>query len=269
MKILFIGDIIGEPGRQILRRRLNQLKADVSPHITIANVENAAGGFGLTVNIAEDIFSYGIDVFTSGNHIWDKKQIKEYLNTNTRVLRPANYPEGVPGVGWGIFQIPNTCIKIGIVNLEGRVYMNHLRDPFTLGKSILLQIHRETSLAFIDFHAEVTSEKRALGWYLDGLATALIGTHTHVQTADEEILPKGTAYLTDVGMTGGKNSVIGVKKEDALHRFLYQTPARFTPAPGNLWINAVLIEADESTGKACAIQRIQYPDTQTNTRSIS
>jgi len=257
MKILLVGDIMGEPGRKILRHLLPEIKAEYQPDLTVMNAENAAGGFGLTPNVAEELYSLGADVLTSGNHIWDKKQIIESLEKDKRLLRPANYPEGVPGKGFGFYEPKVGSSKIGILNLEGRVYMHNLRDPFRLGRKLLEQMRQETTVILVDFHAEVTSEKRALGWYLDGLATAVIGTHTHVQTADEEILPQGTAYLTDVGMTGGRDSVIGVNKKDAINRFLFQTPARFTPAPGQPWLNAVLIEADPETGKAISIIRIQ------------
>ncbi|MCD4812844.1 TIGR00282 family metallophosphoesterase [bacterium] len=257
MKILFIGDVIGEPGRKVTRQLLPQIKSTYQPDLTVLNGENAAGGFGLTAAVADELFSSGIDVLTSGNHIWDKKQIMETLEKDRRILRPANYPVGSAGRGWGIYEPKLGAPKIGVLNLEGRVYMHNLDDPFTLGKSLLDEMRKETPIILVDFHAEVTSEKRALGWYLDGLATAVIGTHTHVQTADEEILPNGTAYLTDAGMTGGRDSVIGVKKEDAIHRFLYQTPSRFSPATGNPWLNGVFIEADPATGKALKIERIQ------------
>lgn len=257
MRILFIGDVMGEPGRQALHNVLPELKAEHSPSLTIINAENAAGGFGLTPQVAQELFALGADVLTSGNHIWDKKQIFDLLDQDPRLLRPANYPAGAPGRGWGVYETPLNGPKIGVLNLEGRVYMHNLENPFTQGREILADLRRETPLIIVDFHAEITSEKRALGWYLDGLATAVIGTHTHVQTADEEILPNGTAYLTDAGMTGGRDSVIGVRKEDAIHRFVHQTPSRFTPASGRLWLNGVLIEADPATGRAVRIERIQ------------
>jgi len=256
-RLLLIGDVIGEPGREALARLLPGLKQEWRPDLTILNAENAAGGFGLTPEIAQELFRLGADVLTSGNHIWDKKQILPTLDQESRLLRPANYPEGAPGRGWQVYEPRLGGPKIGVVNLEGRVYMRPLDDPFALGQKIIRGLRRETPLVLVDFHAEITSEKRALGWHLDGLATAVIGTHTHVQTADEEILPGGTAYLTDVGMTGSRDSVIGVKKEDAIHRFVKQTPSRFTPATGRLWINAVLVEADAASGKAVRIQRIQ------------
>lgn len=257
MNILFIGDIIGKPGRHFLASRISQLKSEYEPDFIIANAENAAGGFGLTPEVAQELFSLGIHVLTSGNHIWDKKQIIPVLGQEARILRPANYPDGVPGRGWGIFEAKLGNPKIGVLNLEGRVFMNPLPDPFMLGRQLLADMRKETPILFVDFHAETTSEKRALGWHLDGLASAVIGTHTHIQTADEEILPNGTAYLTDAGMTGGRDSVIGVEKQEALHRFLYQLPTRFNPAPGRPMINAVLVSVQPATGKAERIQRIQ------------
>ncbi|MBN1596431.1 TIGR00282 family metallophosphoesterase [candidate division FCPU426 bacterium] len=257
MKLLLIGDIIGDPGRKTLRQLLPALKAECQPAVTIMNAENAAGGFGLTPAVAEELFALGADVLTSGNHIWDKKQVLEILDKDPRLLRPANYPQGVPGHGFTFFEPTLGMPKIGVLNLEGRVYMHNLLDPFTCGRALLTEMRRETKIIIVDFHAEVTSEKRALGFYLDGLATAVIGTHTHVQTADEEILPGGTAYITDVGMTGGRDSVIGVQKEDAIHRFLHQIPSRFIPAPGRPWLNAILVEADVHTGRALAVKRIQ------------
>lgn len=258
MKILMVGDIIGEPGRRTLARLLPRLKAEHQPALTVVNAENAAAGFGVTPEIVHELQALGADVLTSGNHIWDKKQVFDIIDREPALLRPANYPEGVPGRGWGIYT-SSAGVKIGVMNLEGRVYMHHLRDPFTVGKEILRTIRQQTPVVVVDFHAEVTSEKRALGWYFDGLATAVIGTHTHIQTADEEILPSGTAYLTDMGMTGSRDSVIGVNKEEVLHRFLYQMPHRFTPAVNNLWLNAVVIECDPETGRATSIQRLQVP----------
>jgi metallophosphoesterase (TIGR00282 family) len=257
MKILFIGDVIGEPGRRCLASWLPRIKQEHQPTFILVNAENAAGGFGLTPEIAQELFKLGADVLTSGNHIWDKKQIYGFLDKEARLLRPANYPDAVPGKGWGVFEVTAGGPKLGVINLEGRVYMHTLRDPFTLARELIQTIKVQTPLILVDFHAEVTSEKRALGWYLDGLATAVIGTHTHVQTADEEILPQGTAYLTDAGMTGGRNSVIGIEKEEALHRFLTQMPTRFTPAPDRPWLNGVIIEADPATGRATGIQRLQ------------
>jgi 2',3'-cyclic-nucleotide 2'-phosphodiesterase len=257
MRLLFAGDVIGNPGRRTLDSCLPRLKTEYQPDFVIVNAENAAGGFGLTSEIAQELYALGADILTTGNHIWDKKQILDVIDADPRLLRPANYPEGVPGRGWGVFEPKVGGPKLGVLNLEGRVYMHNLRDPFTLGRELVRELRQQAAVVLVDFHAEITSEKRALGWYLDGLATAVIGTHTHVQTADEEILPQGTAYLTDAGMTGGRDSVIGIEKQEAINRFLYQMPGRFTPAGGRLWFNGVFIDADEVTGRAREIKRIQ------------
>lgn len=257
MRLLFIGDLIGNPGRRALADCLPRLKADTPIDFVIVNAENAAGGFGLTPEVALELYSLGADVLTTGNHIWDKKQIYNIIDKDPRLLRPANYPEGVPGHGWGIYEPKLGGPKVGVLNLEGRVYMRDLRDPFTLGRELCRTLKQEAAVVFVDFHAEITSEKRALGWYLDGQASAVIGTHTHVQTADEEVLPQGTAYLTDAGMTGARDSVIGIEKQDAINRFLTQMPTRFTPAAGRLWLNGALVEIDDATGKALSIRRVQ------------
>ncbi len=259
MKLLFIGDIIGAPGRETVRRLLPGLKVTYQPDLTIANGENGAAGFGLTPNVMAELYQYGIDVLTSGNHIWDKKPILECMDKESRLLRPANYPAGVPGRGWGLFEPQLGKPKIGIINLEGRVFMHSLDNPFPLAKQIIAEIRKETPVILVDFHAEVTSEKRALGWFLDGQVSAIIGTHTHVQTADEEILPKGTAYLTDAGMTGGRDSIIGVEKEDVIRRFLTQMPSRFTPAKKDCRLNGAVVTIDDETGQALNIERLQHP----------
>ncbi len=259
MKLLFIGDIIGAPGRETVRRLLPGLKAAHQPDLTIANGENGAAGFGLTPNVIAELYQDGIDVLTSGNHIWDKKPVFDCIIKETRLLRPANYPDGTPGRGWGIFEPQLGKPKIGIINLEGRVFMHPLDNPFPLAKKIIAEIRKETPIIFVDFHAEVTSEKRALGWFLDGQVSAVIGTHTHIQTADEEVLPKGTAYLTDAGMTGGRDSIIGVEKEDVIKRFLTQMPTRFTPAKKDCWLNGAVVTIDPETGKALHIERLQCP----------
>lgn len=260
INLLMVGDAIGDPGRKTLRRLLPRLQEEYTPALTVVNAENSAGGFGLTPETARELFFMGVDVLTTGNHVWDKKEIIDFLPREPRLLRPANYPEGVPGSGWGIFTGKNTDIKIGVLNLEGRVFMKPLEDPFRLGRDLLIRQRPQTPLWLVDFHAEVTSEKRALGFHLDGLATAVIGTHTHVQTADEEILPLGTAYLTDVGMTGSRDSIIGVEKEAVIRRFLTQMPSKFKPAEGSMRLNAVVIQADPATGKALSIRRLQISD---------
>ncbi len=254
MKVLFIGDIVGEPGRKMLRSRMRELADRFRPDLVIANGENAAGGFGITAEIAEELFSLGIQVLTSGNHVWDKKEIEPYLAKQDRLIRPANYPEGNPG--YGSVVISTGAGKAAVLNLEGRVFMSNLLDPFRTAELEIARLVRETPVIIIDFHAEATSEKIALAWHLDGKASAVIGTHTHVQTADERILRQGTAFITDAGMTGPMDSVIGVKKEQAIARFLYQTPHRFELPKGPLQLNAVFLDIDGTTGRANTIERI-------------
>lgn len=254
MRVLFIGDIIGEPGRKMVRARIRELGDKYQPELIIANGENAAGGFGITAEIAEELFSLGIQVLTSGNHVWDKKEIEPYLAKQDRLIRPANYPEGNPGYGSVVISTP--AGKAAVLNLEGRVFMSNLQDPFRVGERQIEMLKKETPVVIIDFHAEASSEKAALAWHLDGKASALIGTHTHVQTADERILSGGTAFITDAGMTGPADSVIGVKKEQAIARFLYQRPYRFEIPKGPVQLNAVFIEIDGKTGKANSIERI-------------
>jgi hypothetical protein len=254
LKVLFIGDIIGEPGRKMVRGNMRSLMDTHRPDLVIANGENAAGGFGITSEIAEELFSLGIHVLTSGNHVWDKKEIESYLTKQDRLIRPANYPEGNPG--YGSVVISTAAGKAAVLNLEGRVFMSNLEDPFRVAEREIAKLKKETPVVVIDFHAEATSEKIALAWHLDGKASAVIGTHTHVQTADERVLPAGTAFITDAGMTGPTDSVIGVKKEQAIGRFLYQTPHRFEIPKGPVHLCAVLIDVDGKTGKANSIERI-------------
>jgi metallophosphoesterase (TIGR00282 family) len=256
LNILFIADIVGRPGRWAVSQVLPDLKKTHQIDFTIANVENAAGGFGLTKEIARKIHSYGVDCLTSGNHIWDRKDIYTYLNEDWRILRPVNYPPNVPGKGTGIYESKNGQ-KIGVINLQGKVYIKEIDCPFRSMDMILKSVQEQTNIIIVDIHAEATSEKIALGWYLDGRVSAVLGSHTHVQTADETILPNGTAYITDAGMTGAHDSVIGVTKEDAIARFLTQIPRRFTVAKGDVKFSGVLVEIDTSTGKAQSIQRIR------------
>ncbi|MFA5073486.1 MAG: TIGR00282 family metallophosphoesterase [Nitrospirota bacterium] len=256
MKVLFIGDIIGEPGRKMVKKEMPGLVKTYQPDLIIANGENAAGGFGITPDIADELFFMGIDILTSGNHVWDKKEIEPYLEKQERLLRPANYPSGNPGFGSTIFSTA-TGDKAAVLNLEGRVFMSTLDDPFRIADSEIEKLKQQTPVVIVDFHAEATSEKIALAWHLDGKASAVIGTHTHVQTADERILTNGTAFMTDVGMTGPTDSVIGVKKEQAIARFRYQTPHRFEIPKGPVRLCAVLVAIDEKTGKADSISRIQ------------
>jgi metallophosphoesterase (TIGR00282 family) len=255
VKILFVGDIVGKPGRQALSRELHRLVDRHTIDIVIANGENAAGGFGLTIEVSKELFGHGIHLLTGGNHIWDKKEQVACILSDPRIIRPANYPTGAPGVGSTILTTPGG-VKVAVLNLEGRVFMKTLECPFLVADRELKRLHQETPIILVDFHAEATSEKSALGWYLDGRISALIGTHTHVQTADERILPQGTAFLTDAGMTGSFDSVIGMGKEETIHRFLTQLPAKFEVGKKDIRLNAVVIGVDEVSGKALSIERV-------------
>jgi 2',3'-cyclic-nucleotide 2'-phosphodiesterase len=255
VKLLFVGDIIGKPGRQVISRELHRLVDRHMVDLVIANGENAAGGFGITEETANELHKCGVDVLTSGNHIWDKKDSLNYIGNADKLLRPANYPDGTPGRGSAFFTTAGGA-KVGVLNLEGRVFMNNLECPFRTADREISRLHAETPIILVDFHAEATSEKASLGWYLDGRVSALIGTHTHIQTADERILPNGTAYLTDAGMTGSFDSVIGVKKEEAITKFLSQLPVKFEVAKNNLRFNGAVVVVDEQTGKALSIERI-------------
>jgi len=255
LRILFIGDVIGKGGRKAIARLLPRLIGK-GVDFVIANGENAAGGMGITTQIAEVLFELGINVITSGNHIWRKKEIIPYLEQEHRLLRPANYPAGAPGRGSGIYTIADGR-KVGVLNLEGRIFMRSLESPFKTAEEHLSFLRRETTVIIIDFHAEATSEKMALGWFLDGEVSAVLGTHTHVQTADERVLPGGTAYITDVGMTGPTDSVIGIKKEIALQRFLTMLPNMFEPAKGGIELQGVILDIDERTGLSMEIQRVK------------
>jgi len=255
MKVLFIADIIGQPGREAVAKLLPELKQKEEPELVIANGENAAGGMGITPNVANDLFRLGIDVITMGNHTWDKKEVMDVIE-DPNIIRPANYPPGVPGRGAALVATPGK-FKIGIVNLVGRVFMPSNDCPFRAAEKIIAELRKETPVIIVDMHAEATSEKVAMGWYLDGKVSAVIGTHTHVQTADEHILPEGTAYITDVGMTGPFDSVIGIKKEIILQRFLLGMPIRFDVANGDVNFNGVILDIEEKTGKAQGIKRIQ------------
>lgn len=251
--VLFIGDIVGRPGRRALSRFLPELKKRYRPSLVIANGENAAGGIGLTEEIARELLLQ-VDVLTSGNHIWDKKEVLNYLDKEPRLVRPANYPEGNPGHGYHIFE-NGDGIKAAILNLQGRVFMEPVDCPFRRAEKELAAILPLTPTVIIDFHAEATSEKQALGWFLNGKVSAILGTHTHIQTADERILPGGTAYISDVGMAGGLNSVIGMKPEQALNRFLTARPQKFEPASEGLLLGCVIIKIDPQNGKALTIKR--------------
>ncbi|MGE0449214.1 MAG: TIGR00282 family metallophosphoesterase [Vicinamibacterales bacterium] len=257
MRLLFIGDIVGRPGRDLVRNGVAALRDYHQLDLVIANAENAAAGFGLTREIGEQILAAGVDVMTSGNHIWDKKEAVDYIGIEPRLLRPANYPAGVPGRGSYVARTAGGQ-SVGIVNVMGRVFMLNIDDPFAVVLQEIEKLKLRTRIVFVDFHAEATSEKVAMGWHLDGKVTAVVGTHTHVQTADDRILPKGTAYLTDAGMTGPHDSVIGVDVGAALGRFLNAMPARFETATGNPCLNGVIVEADEETGLATEIERVSY-----------
>jgi metallophosphoesterase (TIGR00282 family) len=261
MRLLLVGDIVGRPGRELVRRGLRALVDAHSIDFVIANAENAAAGFGVTKDIGDTLLESGIDMMTSGNHIWDKKEVIEYIKAEPRLLRPANYPAGVPGRGSRVAETGDGR-AVGVINIMGRIFMPPLDDPFSVALREIETIRHRTRVIVVDFHAEATSEKMAMGWHLDGLVTAIIGTHTHVQTADERILPKGSAYLTDVGMTGPHDSIIGMEVEPSLARFVNGMPAKFEPATGNARLNAVVIEADERTGRATRIVRISHSESE-------
>jgi len=253
MKVLMIGDIVGKIGRRAVFELLGQLKEELEVEATIANAENAAGGFGLTPKIARQLFSYGLDVLTTGNHVWSKKEIFEIIE-DERILRPLNYPGGVPGHGSTFLQVGENLL--GVINACGRVFIRELDCPFVCAKKEAEQMQEKTPLIVVDMHGEATSEKVALGWYLDGLVSAVVGTHTHIQTADEKILPQGTAYISDIGMTGPTDSVIGLKKEIAIKRFLTQLPERLDVATGPGQLEGVLLDLDPENGRAKSITRI-------------
>jgi metallophosphoesterase (TIGR00282 family) len=257
MRLLFIGDIVGRPGRELVRRGLGYLVDAHDIDLVIANAENAAAGFGITREIGDQLLEWGVDVMTSGNHIWDKREAIDYIGAESRLLRPANFPAGVPGNGSYLARARHGQ-SVGVINVMGRVFMHAIDDPFAIVQREIDALRTRARVIFVDFHAEATSEKIAMGWFLDGKVTAVVGTHTHVQTADERILPKGTAYLTDVGMTGPHDSIIGVDIDAALGRFLNAMPARFETATENPRLHAVVIEADAETGKALDIERLSY-----------
>jgi len=255
VKVLFISDIVGKPGRQALSQELHRLVDRYAVDLVIANGENAAGGFGLTEETARELFGCGVHLITSGNHIWDKKESVDFIKREEKLIRPANYPEGTPGRGSAIIQTASG-ISVAVLNLEGRVFMSNLECPFRVADREIAKLKEVTPIVLVDFHAEATSEKLSLGWFLDGRVSAVLGTHTHVQTADERILPGGTAYMTDVGMTGSFDSVIGIRKELAVEKFLTQLPVRFEVAKRDIRLNCVVLEIDEISGKALGIERI-------------
>lgn len=256
VRVLFFGDIVGKPGRRAMRHFLPQLSDKHRADLVIANGENSAGGFGLTVDTAREMFDDGVDVITTGNHVWDKREIMEYIDRTPRLLRPANYPDGVPGEGSVTVRTPGGHL-ISVVNLIGRVFMGLVDDPFSRAHREVSRLSKESRIIIVDFHGEETREKQALGHFLDGTVSAVIGTHTHIQTADERILPGGTAFITDAGMTGPTDSVIGVKKERAIARFLTSMPQRFETAKHEVQAQGVLITIDPKTGNACDILRFK------------
>lgn len=254
MNILFVGDIYASPGRRIVAEHLQSIISEENIQLAIANAENSAGGFGITPSIAEDLLSMGLDVLTTGNHIWDKKEIYDYFPRQPRLLRPANYTEELPGSGLYIATARNGA-PVAVMNLQGRTYMPQTDCPFRKADALLRSIPDSVKVRFVDFHAEVTSEKVAMGWYLNGRVSAVAGTHTHIPTADERILSGGTAYQTDVGMTGAYESVIGADKNLALRRFLTATPVRLETAKNGVELHAAIVTVDENTGKSTAIRR--------------
>jgi metallophosphoesterase (TIGR00282 family) len=255
LNVLCIGDVFGEPGRKALAHFLPRLRAELEVDLVVVNVENAAAGFGVTPALARGFLGGGIDVMTSGNHIWDRKEIIEYIVKENLLLRPANYPAGTPGVGSVV--VKAGAHRVGVLNLQGRVFMNPIDCPFATADAEVARLRAETTIIVVDMHGEATSEKQAMGWYLDGRVSAVVGTHSHVQTADERLLPGGTAFLTDLGITGPFDSVIGVDKELAIQRFRTGMPNRFEPAKGRVRVQGAVVRIDPETGRAVGIERVQ------------
>jgi metallophosphoesterase (TIGR00282 family) len=258
VKVLFIGDVFGQPGRKAVKALVPPLVAGHGISLVVANVENVAGGAGVTPDTVDELLAAGVHVMTTGNHVWDKREVNDVIGFEPRLLRPANYPASNPGRGSLVAKTTEGA-KIGIINVEGNVFMRAKTCPFKTAREQIEAIRQETRLIIVDMHAEATSEKKAMGWYLDGQVSLVIGTHTHVQTSDEAVLPKGTAYLTDAGMTGPHESVIGVKKEIVIERFITNMPKRFEPASGNVRLQGAIVEIDPESGKALGIQRVDEP----------
>lgn len=256
VRILFIGDIVGEPGRKIVSSLLPEFARFQGADFVVANCENAAAGKGVTPKITRFLLDCGIDVLTSGNHMWDRPEIIPYIDEEPRLIRPANFPASLPGRGMGIFAAKSGH-RVAVLNLCGRLFMDSYDNPFYCASELVESARSHTPIIIVDFHAEATSEKEAMGWYLDGRVSAVVGTHTHVQTADERVLPGGTAYITDVGMTGSMDSVIGMDREKSLKRFLTLLPQRLEPGRENVGINAVMLEIDPASGRALAIERLK------------
>ena len=257
MRILFIGDIVGEPGRRIVRDRAADILVQQRIDLAIANCENAASGFGVTPRLVDELLSTGIEVLSGGNHIWDRKEIFDYFPHQPRLLRPANFPDGSPGSGLFVGEARNGA-GYAVLNLQGRTFMTPIDCPFRAADRELARIPPGVKVVLVDIHAEATSEKQAMGWNLDGRVSAVVGTHTHVPTGDAHVLPKGTAYITDVGMTGPHDSVIGMDKEGIVKRFLDGLPARFAVAEGDIQMNTVLLDVDPETGHALSIERLNF-----------
>jgi metallophosphoesterase (TIGR00282 family) len=258
MRILLIGDIMGRPGRQIVTRLVPRWRSEGRVDFVLANVENCAGGKGVTASTVREILDAGVDIATTGNHVWDNKDVFNFIDSEPRMLRPANYPPWaeVPGRGYTIVE-SEAGLAVGIINLQGRVFMEPLECPFHMAETLVAELRQRTQILLVDFHAEATSEKQAMGWHLDGQVSAVFGTHTHVQTADERLLPQGTAYITDLGMTGAQDSVIGMKPEEVLVRFRRALPARFEVAEKNMQMCGAIVTVDKTTGRAVAIERVR------------
>ncbi|MEZ5312511.1 MAG: TIGR00282 family metallophosphoesterase [Thermoanaerobaculia bacterium] len=260
MRLLFVGDVIGKPGRQALRRLLPKIVDERRADYVVVNIENMAGGFGITADTLAELEELPIHCFTTGNHVWDKKEVVDLFERDPRILRPANYPEGNPGAGLHLGETAGG-IPVATINLEGQVFMKNVDSPFRCADRLLAGLEGRVKVVFVDFHAEATSEKQAMGVYLDGRASAVVGTHTHVPTADERLLPGGTAFQTDAGMTGPYEGVIGFRSDRVLQRFLLQTPSTFEVAKRDVRLAAVLIDVDETSGRATGIERLLLPDT--------
>ncbi len=258
MRILFIGDIVGSPGRELVVKNLARIREESRADLVIANGENSAAGFGITPKIADELFAAGVEVITGGNHSWDRKEIMDYIPHEPRLLRPANFPRGVPGRGLYL-GLSHTGHRYAVLNLQGRVFMAQLDCPFRTADAELARVPPDVKTIFVDMHAEATSEKQAMGWYLDGRVSAVVGTHTHIATADEHVLPNGTAFIADAGMTGPHESVIGMDRGAMVKRFLDALPAKFEVAAGDARLNGVVVDVDEATGRARSISRLRFP----------
>ncbi len=255
MQIFFIGDIVGRPGRRVVRELLPGVVKEHGVELVIANAENAAAGFGITRDTVDELLECGIHLFTTGNHVWDKKEVLGFIDEYPNLLRPANVPEGCPGIGHAVVKT-TAGIPVAVINLAGRVFMHPSDCPFRVAEALVEKVRRETPIILVDIHAEATSEKQAMGWFLDGKVSAVLGTHTHVQTADEIVLPGGTAYMSDAGMTGPHNSIIGIEKEMIIERFLTGMPCRFEVARGDVRLQGAVVDVDPQTGRARSIKRV-------------